>query len=81
MVYTAWSLPQPVTLRLADNAASFLYQVESENNIIRLTTKFSINKILFLPDEYGSLKEFYNQVLKKQSEPIILRKKIKENNK
>jgi|WetSurMetagenome_2_1015567.scaffolds.fasta_scaffold01510_7 hypothetical protein len=72
--YTSGSLPQPITLRLEDNAASFLYQVESTNNVIRLTTKFSINKILFLPDEYDSLKEFYNQVLKKQSEPIILKK-------
>jgi hypothetical protein len=72
--YTAGTLPQPITLRLADNAASFLYQVESDNNIIRLTTKFSINKILFLPEEYDSLKEFYNEVLKKQSEPVILKK-------
>ena len=72
--YSAGSMPQPITLRMAENAASFLYQVESDKNIIRLTTKLSINKILFLPDEYESLKEFYNQVLKKQSEPIILKK-------
>jgi hypothetical protein len=30
---------------------------------------------MFLPEEYAALKEFYNQVIKKQSEPIILKKK------
>jgi hypothetical protein len=72
--YAAGTLPQSVAFRMEDNAASFLFKAESENNIIRLTTKFSVNKILFLPDEYGSLKEFYNQVMKKQSEPIVLKK-------
>jgi hypothetical protein len=72
--YSAGSLPQPVTLKMENNSASFIYRVEYENNILRLTTKFSVNKILFMPEEYGSLKEFYNQVLKKQSEPIILKK-------
>ncbi len=72
--YSVPQLPRPVTLRLQDNSASFMYQVESTENNIRLTTKFSINKILFMPDEYSTLKEFYNQVIKKQNEAIILKK-------
>lgn len=72
--YTPESLPPPVTFKLQDNSAMFMYQVESINNMIKLTTKFSINKVLFMPDEYSTLKEFYNQVIKKQNEPIILKK-------
>jgi hypothetical protein len=72
--YSPESLPEPVTYKLQDNSAQFMYQLESLNNTIRLTTKFSINKILFMPEEYGTLKEFYNQVIKKQNEAIILKK-------
>jgi hypothetical protein len=72
--YSPESMPDPVTYKLQDNSAQFMYQVESLQNKIRLTTKFSINKILFMPEEYSTLKEFFNQVIKKQSEAIILKK-------
>jgi hypothetical protein len=72
--YEPASLPKPVTFRLQDNSAVFMFEIVQENNSLRLTTKFNINKVVFLPDEYISLREFYNQVIKKQSETIILKK-------
>jgi hypothetical protein len=35
----------------------------------------SINKTLFAQDEYPNLREFYNQVVAKQDEQIVLKKK------
>jgi len=34
-----------------------------------------INKSLFIQDEYPHLREFYNRVVAKQAEQIVLKKK------
>jgi hypothetical protein len=72
--YKVTALPASVNLRLEGGAASYLYQVIQTDAVIKLTSKFSIGKTLFLPEEYTKLREFYNQVVLKQSEPIILKK-------
>jgi hypothetical protein len=34
-----------------------------------------LNKTFFSADEYNILREFYNQIVAKQAEPIILKRK------
>jgi hypothetical protein len=72
--YKISALPASVNLRLEGGAASYLFQAVQTDALIKLTSKLSIGKSLFLPDEYTKLKEFFNQVIIKQSEPIILKK-------
>lgn len=72
--YKISSLPDPISIRLPDNSGRFVYSVTGLNNLIQVTCKFSIEKSLFLPNEYMLLKEFYNQIIMKHSEPIILNK-------
>lgn len=73
--YGVSELPATVKIKLQDNDASLTYIVSQSGNTISVRSVFAVNKTLFLPDEYGRLKEFYNQVIKKHSEPIILRRK------
>jgi hypothetical protein len=73
--YEISELPASVSIKLEGNAASLTYLVNHSANTISVKSIFSINKTMFFPEEYGELKEFYNQVIKKQSEPIILKKK------
>ena len=73
--YQVTASPASVNLKLPDNGASFVYEVKQLGNTIKVSSMFSISKTMFLPAEYNNLKEFYNQVIKKQSEPIILKKK------
>lgn len=72
--YKISSMPDPVCVRLPDNSGRFIYSVASFNNLVQVTCKFAIEKPMFLPDEYQILKEFYNQIIKKHSEPIVLKK-------
>lgn len=72
--FTPVTIPPSITLKLPENSMVFKYEAVRVENQIRLTGKFMINKILYLPDEYSDLQEFFNQILKKQSEPIILKK-------
>jgi hypothetical protein len=73
--YEITEIPAPVTLKLPDNAGSLTYLTVKSGNTISIKSIFAINKTLFLPTEYKNLKEFYNQIVKKQSEPIILKRK------
>jgi hypothetical protein len=72
--YSIANLPSPVTMVLPDDAASFIYEVSQVGSVIKVLSRFRINKSLFLQNEYVDLREFYNQTIKKQAEPIVLTK-------
>lgn len=74
--YSVVSSPKPQILKLKDNSAFFMYQVTVMDNKVKIMTKFGINKAMYLPEDYDNLREFYNQVIKKQSEPVILKRKV-----
>lgn len=68
------SLPQSLKISLPDNAASFICDFKLINKQLLINTKLLVNKEMFLPAEYPGLREFYDQMIKKQSEPIVLKK-------
>ncbi len=72
--YAVVSLPADANLRLPENAASFLCKSLFSGDRISITYKFIINKVLILPTEYADLREFYNQVITKHAEPVVLKK-------
>ena len=72
--YEVSELPAAVKLKLENNDATLIYIVTQAGKSVNIKSIFSINKIMFMPEEYERLKEFYNQVIKKHSEPIILKK-------
>ncbi|MBD0260582.1 MAG: hypothetical protein ICV83_33105, partial [Cytophagales bacterium] len=43
-------------------------------NVIQVTSKISLRKSLYLPEEYAHLKEFYHQIVSKHAEQIVLKK-------
>jgi len=45
------------------------------DQIILVNMVFTINKTLFLPDEYATLRNFFDLVINKQAEQIVLKKK------
>jgi hypothetical protein len=44
------------------------------DNRIILNLRFSIDKSLFLPEEYKNLKEFFDLIVAKEAEQIVLKK-------
>jgi len=71
-------LPKNIAITLPENSAKFVFSTSVTNNVINVTSNFQINKVSFLPNEYDHLREFYSQVVAKQAEEIVLRKKIKK---
>ena len=66
--------PKPVNMSLPGNAASVISQVVAFGNTINLTYRFTINKTLYNTDEYQDLRAFYDEVIKLQSQPILIKK-------
>jgi hypothetical protein len=73
--YVVDELPQNKVLALAGNAARFSYNVLQMGNTLNITSVFQINKSIIPQDEYLNLREFYNQVVAKQAEQIVIKKK------
>ena len=72
--YEVSEIPEPLAMALPENAGRIIYRIAYMNNQLMVTYRFSINKEMFLPTEYVYLREFYNQIIKKQAEPVILNK-------
>ena len=53
----------------------FEYLVSQANNTISMRSRIQIKKTYFLPADYDMLREFFNMVVKKHNEQIVLKKK------
>ncbi len=66
-------IPEPISIKMPDNSAYFVYQIILINNMLQLSCKYGLNKAVFSPDEYPTLKNFYSKVIEKMAEPVILK--------
>jgi len=73
--YVVDEMPKSQMLRLPDNAARYTYSIVQTGNVLTLTSNLQINNSLFSQDEYPHLREFYNVIVAKQAELIVLKKK------
>lgn len=73
--YVVEELPKNKMLALPNNGARYVYSASQVGNAINFTSTLAMNKPLFTQEEYPTLREFYNQVVAKQAEQIVLKKK------
>lgn len=73
--YEVDELPQSKVLAMPGGVAKYTYSVSLVGNAINILSNFQINRNIFGQDEYPILREFYNQVVAKQAEQIVLKKK------
>lgn len=72
--YTVDELPPVKVIALPQNAGRFVYNISAMGDEITLTCILNINKAMFVQDEYAPLREFYNHIVAKQNEQIVLKK-------
>jgi hypothetical protein len=73
--YVVEDIPKNVSISLEDRGGQFLYQISRTEQSIMVNMVVMFNKTLFLPEEYPSLKNFFDLMINKQSEQIVLKKK------
>lgn len=67
-------LPKNTAVALPDGAGRFVYTVAASGNRLQVTSRVAINKTMFLPDEYPILKEFFDKIVAKHAEQVVLKK-------
>ena len=72
--YSIAQLPKPIRVILPNNAGAFTYNVLEMGNIVHFTSSIQINKTTFMPEEYEGIRSFFEFVVRKHQEDIILRK-------
>lgn len=73
--YKVEDLPSPLVLKLNEQGDGiFEYRVNHSGSVISLRCRLQIKRTLFEPGEYGFLREFFNRVVAKQNEMIVLKK-------
>lgn len=72
--YVVADQPKNMNIGLADNGGRYLTNTEMAEHRITFTQLLQLNKPIYNPSEYLSLKEFYSQVIQNQKTDIILNK-------
>lgn len=72
--YVLVDQPKDMSIGLSDNGGRYLTKTEISDHIITFTQLLQLNKPIYDPSEYLSLKEFYSQIIQNQKTDIILKK-------
>jgi hypothetical protein len=72
--YEVEQLPQPIKVMMPNNGGVFTFNVFKDGNILHLTSVLQLNQTLFLPEEYESVRSFFDFITTKHEEGIVLRK-------
>ncbi len=67
-------MPKSEQIILPGELGKYQYLINNTGNIIQVIIQFNINKRQFLPNEYEFLKDFYNKIIVKEKEQIVLKK-------
>lgn len=70
--WTVDEAPETVLLGLPGQAGEFRRVVQIHGNMISINYRFKISKKRFMPEEYGAVKSFYDQVVSAMNEQFVL---------
>ena len=73
--YTVDELPKSARVSFNETEGSFEYLIQQSGTGIQLKSRIRLNKSVFQPDEYNTLREFFGFIVKKESEQIVFKKK------
>jgi hypothetical protein len=76
--YSISQYPENASVKLGKDDGSFELKSEVKGNYLEMSSSFHINRTLFPLSEYKNLQSFYGEFLKKQAEPVVI-KKISKN--
>ena len=72
--YKVAEVPQNGAFKLPENMGKFSYQLQAIEGMVQLRVSETINAPMISTEYYGALKEFFNQVIAKENEQVVLKK-------
>ncbi|SRR5579871_142659 len=73
--YIVDELPKSAKVLLNGNDGYFEYLIVKNETNVQLRSRIKLNKANFNPDDYNTLRNFFADIVKKQSEQIVFKKK------
>jgi hypothetical protein len=73
--YVVDELPRSAKVAFNGDQGHFEYLVVNQDGQIQLRCRLRLNKAWFPAEDYGSLRDFFGFVVKKESEQVVLKKK------
>ena len=73
--YALEEMPKAEIVVLPDKGGKFSYQVRQVGNVIQVNTMIQVSRTRFLPEEYPDLKEFFERVVQKHAQQLVIKKK------
>jgi len=67
--------PAPIRASLPNNGGSFQYSMSQVGNKLNLVTEIKITQLRYEPEEYAGLRHFFNLLLEKQLNSVVLKRK------
>lgn len=72
--YVVETLPQPVAIAMEENIGTFKYNIGQNNNQLQIVMTLDINYATVPQDYYITIRDFYQKMIEKQNEKIVLKK-------
>ena len=73
--YEVVSLPLPLVIKSESDNVSFVFNISATGNNIQISCNLELLDTVVNAENYMALKEFFNKMLSKQTEKIVLKKK------
>ncbi|MGX5855252.1 hypothetical protein ACWKW6_16490 [Dyadobacter jiangsuensis] len=73
--YALEEMPKAEIVVLPDKGGKFSYQVRQVGNVIQVNTMIQVSRTRFMPEEYPDLKEFFERVVQKHAQQLVIKKK------
>ncbi|WP_333865071.1 DUF3858 domain-containing protein [Chitinophaga sp.] len=67
--------PKSTIVKFNDGEGIFQYLVQVQGNSLMMRSRLKFNRALYDPEEYQPLREFFDVVVKKHAEQIVIKKK------
>lgn len=74
--YEVDAVPKPLGIALPEKAGKYIFTTNVQNDYIVTMVQYQINKPVFQSNEYAILKEYFAQIVNKESEQIVLKAKL-----
>ncbi|MBO2009616.1 DUF3857 domain-containing protein [Hymenobacter negativus] len=73
--YELAEVPKLAVVKLPNDGGQFVYSVAASAGTVQLTSRLSLRRTVYAPDQYASLRELYRLLLEKQGEKLVIQKK------
>jgi len=67
--------PNPIRVLMPNDAGEFTYNVLIDESIVHVSSTIFIEKTNYLPQEYEEIKTFFEYIIRKHEEDIVLKRK------